>query len=121
MVHGSREVGISASSVAFTVAPVEILRSSSSGLSVVTVMTSSTAEFMVISRVVLWPTVTTTLGYSTVPKPCSSALSFMVAGGRLKKRNSPWALLTWTSCAAPVSRVTVTPGSAAPCWSTTLP
>ncbi len=73
-VHGSREVGIFCSSVWLTVAPVRIAFSSSSGLSEVTVMTSSTAELIVSSMLVLRPTLMTMCGYSTGEKPCSSAL-----------------------------------------------
>ena len=103
-----------------TVAPVRIAFSSSNGLSEVTVITSSTAEFMVISRLVLRPMLMTMCGYSTGEKPCSSALILYVAGARLRNRTSPWAFVTWTCGASPVSRVTVTPGRAAPLWSLTL-
>ncbi|HXT21095.1 MAG TPA: hypothetical protein VN923_10115 [Thermoanaerobaculia bacterium] len=54
--QGSRAVGIFSSSVDATVAPVEMRRSSSSGDSAVTVMTSSTAACSVTSMVVLRPT-----------------------------------------------------------------
>ena len=53
MTHGSRAVGIFSSSVLSTVAPVEILRASSSGDSAVIVIVSSTAAFMVSESVVL--------------------------------------------------------------------
>jgi len=56
MAQGSREVGIFSSSVFETVEPAEILRSSRSGLSVVTVMVSWMAPWRLISSVVLRPT-----------------------------------------------------------------
>jgi hypothetical protein len=55
MAQGSRAVGIFSSSVCATVAPVLMRRSSSSGDSAVTVITSSTAAFMVTSIEVLRP------------------------------------------------------------------
>ena len=60
--QGSREVGIFSSSVWLTVAPVEMRRSSSSGLSAVTVMTSSTAADSFTSIWVLRPTLMTMFG-----------------------------------------------------------
>ncbi len=72
--HGSRAVGIRSSSTWVTVVPSWERRSSSSGLSEVTVMTSSTAGVSVISRVVLRPTRISIFGYSTVENPSSSAV-----------------------------------------------
>ena len=60
--QGSRDVGIFSSSVWLTVAPVEIRRSSSSGLSAVTVMTSSTAADSFTSIWVLRPMLITMFG-----------------------------------------------------------
>ncbi len=60
--QGSRAVGIFSSSVWLTVAPVEIRRSSSSGLSAVTVMTSSTAGDNLTSIEVLRPMLITMFG-----------------------------------------------------------
>ena len=75
MAQGSRAVGIFSSSVWLTVAPVEIRRSSSSGDSAVTVITSSTAAFIVTSISVLRPTLIEMFGYSTLEKPSSCAFN----------------------------------------------
>ena len=73
--QGSRAVGIFSSSTWLMLAPCARRRSSSSGDSDVTVMTSSTAEERVKLIVVFRLSATTTLGCSTVEKPSSSALT----------------------------------------------
>ena len=81
--HGSRAVGIFSSSIWDTVVPFETLRSSSSGLSVVTSMTSEMtpptssppAAVRSSGSVVFWPTRMLTALYSSVLKPSSDAVS----------------------------------------------
>ena len=71
--HGSRAVGIFSSSTWLTLVPVESFRSSSSGLSEVTVIVSSSAAVSTRGTLVLRPRATTTSGNSIPPKPSSSA------------------------------------------------
>ena len=67
--HGSRDVGIFSSSVCATVEVTATRDLSSSGASVVTVMTSVTAAFMVTEISVLRPMLIDTFGYSIGEKP----------------------------------------------------
>jgi hypothetical protein len=120
MAQGSRAVGIFSSSTWETVVPCWSLRSSSSGDSEVTVMVSSTAGVSFSSISVLRPTRTSTPGYSTEPKPSSSARTFQAPGSRLRKRACPWELVIWSLSAPMPPMVTVTPGRRSPLASLTV-
>ncbi len=73
--QGSRAVGTLSSSTVETLEPWLTRRSSSRGLSPVTVIVSVTAELRVIRRSALPPTRIATSGYSMSEKPWSSALT----------------------------------------------
>ena len=77
-------------------------------------MTSSIAADIVSSIDVLRPIRTSTLGYSTVPKPSSSALIWCTPGSSPRKRTSPLESVTKIIGAPMPLTVTVTPGSRAP-------
>ena len=88
--HGSRDVGISLSSSVVKFVPVPVVFGSTIGDSPMTVTVSArAATFNWSGKSTVPPTTTMTFSRTSVPNPCSAAVTLYMPGARFRKRNAP--------------------------------